>query len=101
MALAERVPPVGLRQTALRAASREQVVPGRQQKFSPGHATVAGSAHPRWVEVQQRSKLYLPGPLTRDGSTGLTTRAAPNSSISRSEADLWNTESEIALLLAA
>ena len=44
--------------------------------------------------------LCLPGLLTRDGSTGLTTRAATNSSISRSEAGLWNTESEIALSLA-
>ena len=39
--------------------------------------------------------LCLPGSLTRDGSTGSPARAAPNLSTSRSEAGLWNTESEI------
>jgi len=39
-------------------------------------------------------KLSLQGPLTRDGSTGLTTRTATNDSIDRSEAGLWNTDSE-------
>jgi len=43
--------------------------------------------------------VYQTGLLTRDGSTSFTTRAATNSSISRSEAGLWDTESEIALSL--
>ena len=87
--------PFESRQIARPVASREQVAPIRQQKFSPGHSTDAGSAHPRWVEVQRRSGISLLGLLTRDGSTGFTARAAANISINRSEADLWDTESEI------
>ena len=47
-----------------------------------------------WVGFSSDPKPCPPGSLTRDGSTELTTRAATNDSISRSEAGLWNTESE-------
>ena len=57
-----KVTPPESRHIALPAASRAQVVPTRQQKFSPGHSTGARSAHPRLGEVQQRSRITFTRP---------------------------------------
>ena len=53
------VAPLESIQVALPVASRPQVVPARQQKFSPGHSTAVLSAHPGLVEVQSRSRIMF------------------------------------------
>jgi len=60
------VTPPESRQVALPDASRAQVVPGRQQKFSPGHSMVVGSAHPRFEGFSKRSQSYHTGAHSPD-----------------------------------